>query len=215
MDDLKSLFQKLRTASTPDETIQAELKELGLEEFGEKIRAMCASIEVLTEAPSKPEEIEGRSISYGFNSIAFESSYTPYHVAPVEIDGIGDAYSLKENYNQQLARMKVQAKDVYDENGEIRTQTIDKTDRTNYGSGTPLKMDEEDTIESLIGKYIQVYVELHKDDNVPIGKLFSIIGEEKQKKAEALHKEYVEKYKVISGKTYDSILKDGSYLRRI
>jgi hypothetical protein len=208
MDELGSLFQKLLASSTPDEMIQAELKGLTLEEFSEKIRGMCGSIEVLAEGPSEPEEVEGRSISYGFNSTAFESSYTPYHVAPVGVSGIGDAYNLTEDYKQRLAEIKAQAKDVYDENGEIRTQTIDKTDRTNYGSGTPLKMSEEDTIESLIGKYITLYAELHKGDDVPVAKLFSIIGEEKQKKAEALHKAYVEKHKVVYGKSYDGMLKE-------
>jgi hypothetical protein len=203
MDDLESLFQKLRASSMPDETIQEELKGMTLEEFGEKIRGMCASIEVLAEGPSEPESVEGRSISYGFNSTAFESSYTSHHVAPVEVYGIGDAYDLKEDYKQRLAAVKAQAKDVYDENGELKVEMITKADRTNYGSGTPLKMAEEDTIESLIGKYIRFYVELHKGDDVPIAKLISIIGEEKQKKAEALQKEIVNKH---SGLSYQVML---------
>jgi hypothetical protein len=129
-------------------------------------------------------------------------------VAPVEVYGIGDAYDLKEDYKQQLAAVKAQAKDVYDENGELKVEMITKADRTNYGSGTPLKMAEEDTIESLIGKYIRFYVELHKGDDVPIAKLISIIGEEKQKKIDAIHQESVDKHKVVYGESYDGMLKE-------
>lgn len=202
---MKALFQEM-VAINPgvDTDIRHELAAMTVEQFSAKIRAMCASIPVLVGGGGEPENVDAPSIDYAFNASAFESAYTPYHVAPVEIGGIGDAYSLKEDYKVRMAAMKAGATNIYDENGELKTLVIDKTDRAAYNKGESVKMAEEDTTDTFISNQILLYAELHKDEDVPVKELISIIAEEKQKKADALQKEIVNKH---SGLSYQDMLK--------
>ena len=204
MDDLKALFQEM-TTSVPavDVDIRRELAAMTVEQFSEKIRAMCASIPVLVGGDGEPEVLDAPSIDYAFNESAFESTYTPYHVEAVEIGGIGDAYSLKADYKVRMAAKKVMSPDIYDENGGLKTIKFDKSNCILDSKGESVKMSEEDTTETMISNQILLYAELHKDEDVPVKKLISIIAEEKQKKAEALHKEIINKH---SGISYQDIL---------